>query len=167
MDNLTIENAHIIFKNFSGKAGKFTPEGRRGFHVVLDEETALALKEDGWNVKPRESKYDDGEVYYTMPVTVNYAYYPPHIYIVANGTVTELDEETVGQLDTAEIDRVDMIIRPRRWEMNGSVGIKAYVKSLYAVIEVDDLALKYNVYGHKTPKNRTENGSIDDDDMPF
>lgn len=165
MENLKIEDAHIIFKNFAGKAGKFTPEGRRSFHVVLDEDTAMALKADGWNVKARESKYDDGETYYTLPVFVNYDFYPPHIYIVANGSITELDEETVAQLDTAEIDHVDMILRPRSWEVNGSQGIKAYVKSLYAVIEVDDLAQKYGVYsGGKQAKSRDYD---DEDDAPF
>ncbi len=147
MENLKIENARIVYRNFAGKAGKFTPEGRRSFSVVLDEETALKLKEDGWNVKSRPSKFDDNEIFYTLPVFVNFDYYPPKIYMVANGKPTEMDEDNVRELDNAEITGVDLLIRPREWEVNGAHGVKAYVKVMYANIEVDDFAAKYNTYG--------------------
>ena len=51
--NLVIENCRITFKNFSGKETKFNPAGRRNFAVVLDEDTAHKLSDDGWNVKIR------------------------------------------------------------------------------------------------------------------
>ena len=44
VENINIENAKLMFKNFSGKNDRFNP-GRRNFSVIIeDEETALALK---------------------------------------------------------------------------------------------------------------------------
>ena len=57
MENLKIENASIIYKNFSGTRDEYHP-GRRTFHVVLDEDEAAALEADGWNVRHKPSKAD-------------------------------------------------------------------------------------------------------------
>ena len=61
-DILQIDNAHIIFRNFSGEASKFNREGDRNFALrIFDQDIADKLLDLGWNVKikpPREEGED-------------------------------------------------------------------------------------------------------------
>lgn len=143
---LTIEDAKFMFRpNFEGRGDKYNPEGRRYFNVQIDSETAAALDADGWNVKKWESKEDpDAEPIYYIKVRVNYASRnQPKIYTICNGVLTLLDEETVGSLDYDEIETMDLTINPSEWEMNGTTGISAYLKTMYVTLVCDPLAAKY------------------------
>lgn len=53
-NNITIENAHVMFRNFSGEESKFNAAGKRNFCVQLDSKLADDLEKDGWVVKRRE-----------------------------------------------------------------------------------------------------------------
>lgn len=55
--NIIMENARILFRNFSGNPSKFNAKGKRTFCLVIDPDMADRLSEEGWNVKflkPRE-----------------------------------------------------------------------------------------------------------------
>lgn len=141
--NLSVENARIIFRNFAGKEGKFNPAGKRSFCLLLDEEAAERLHDEGWNVKTLAPRDPDDDPQPYIQVAVQFGNYPPNIYLISGKTKTKLDEDTVSILDYAEIENVDLIINPSRWEVSGKSGVKAYLKTLYVTIVENEFEKKY------------------------
>ena len=152
-NNIVIENARLIFKNFSGEESKFNRKGNRNFCVILDHEVAEQLMEDGWNIKFLRPREEGEEPTPYLQVSVMFGNFPPKVIMIAGKNKTPLDEDTIGTLDFAEIANVDLIIRPYNWEVNGKEGVKAYLKTMYVEIEQDVFAGKYD--------------ALDDDDLPF
>lgn len=148
-NNLVFENCKICSRNFSGKPTQYNKNGGvREFSVMIyDIPFAERLIADGWNVKiyiPRDmSGNQNGDAVGYLNVAVNFSNIPPRIVMVTSTRQTPLDEETVGMLDYAEIQNVDLEIRPYNWEVNGKHGVKAYVKTMYVTIYEDAFAGKY------------------------
>lgn len=144
-NDIIMENAHIIFKNFSGRKSEYNREGDRNFNVIIpDEQYALRLQEDGWNVRVKPPRGEGDTPEYRLAVSVNFkSYRPPKIVLISHGRQQLLDEETVGILDQADISKIDLSIRPYNWEGNGRSGVKAYLKTMYATLEEDEFEAKY------------------------
>ncbi len=163
IENIEIENARIMFRNFSGNVSKFNSAGSRNFCVVLDPDMAEELKDIGWNIKMLPPRSEDDEPLYYISVAVNYGHVSPHVHLVTDRSMTELTESTIGSLDHADIENVDLIIRPYQWEVNGKTGIKAYLKTMYVKLVSDRFAAKYD---YATPSAKFDDVN-DDNDVPF
>lgn len=138
-----VEDARLVYRNFSGAETMFKPEGTRSFSVVLDKATADRMVDDGWNVKCKVPQEPGDEEFCHIEVTVGYKSRPPKIVVITETSRTMLNEDTVGMLDWADIRTVDLISRAYAWEVGGKSGIKAYLQSMFVTIEEDALERKY------------------------
>ena len=150
-NNIMIENARLIFKNFSGEESKFNRAGNKNFCVILDHDMADELVAEGWNIKYLRPREDGEEPTPYLQVTVAYGNIPPKVIMIAGRNKTPLDSLSIGTLDYAEIANVDLVIRPYNWEVNGKQGIKAYLKTMYVEIEQDAFASKYDFDDEEVP----------------
>lgn len=148
-NNLMVEDAEIGFRNFAGVVGPYNKTGEKSFVIFLEPQDAEDLETKGWNIKwPKERddippEEDTRKPYFN--VKVEFGEYPPKCVLIANDVVTQLDELGVAQLDTAEIEKVDVIINPYHWTVNGKSGIKAYLNSIYVTIVTNDFIERYGI----------------------
>lgn len=147
---IMIDDARIVYRNFSGGPTRFNPKGGdRGFSVVIpDEEVYEALKAEGWNVKRREPRDPDDTPFMHLPVKVKfhegeYERLNPIIYLVTNGKRNTLKEDTVFILDSIEIEHIDLDITPSNWTVQGNSGTAGYLKKMAVVQQIDRFEERY------------------------
>lgn len=149
---LQIDDARIVYRNFSGEGSKFNREGDRNFSIVIDDqEIADALREEGWNVKIRLPRDEDDSLFMHLPVKIKFNDRGPNVYLKSGKATNRLDEDSIDILDNIEIVGVDLDIRPYDWEVNGKTGRTAYLQSMHVTQSVDRFAERFT----------------DDDDLPF
>lgn len=148
-----VEDAQIIFRNFSGKEGQYNRQGDRNFAVILPDEIAAQMLEDGWNVRYLEPREEGDSPTGYIQVAVNFKNRPPRVVLLTSSSRTNLDEDSVEVLDWADIQNVDLIARGYDWDVNGKTGTKAYLQSLFVTIEEDALERKYASYHLEDPTN--------------
>lgn len=163
--NVTLENVTIAFRNFAGKEDTYNREGDRNFAILLDEERAAQMEQDGWNVKRLKPRDDDeiGQAY--LQVAVSYKARPPKIGVVTSKGLRYFTEDMIEMLDWVDIEVADVTLNPYEWAVNGKFGVKAYVQSLFIKILEDYLQMKWESYVEDNQKQigtgSTENNVID------
>ena len=138
---LQIDDARIIYRNFSGVGSKFNREGDRNFAIYIgDEDVANELRDRGWNVKIKPPREDGDDPFMFLPVKIKFNDRGPSVYLVTGNKKTPLNESTVSCLDDIDILSVDLDIRPYDWEVNNKTGRTAYLQSIWVTQEVDRFA---------------------------
>lgn len=142
-DILQIDDARIVYRNFSGTGSKFNREGDRNFAVVIpDQDVADELVNRGWNVKIKPPRDEDDMSFMFLPVKIKFNERGPKVYLQSGDKMVELDEESIDCLDDVDILGVDLDIRPYDWEVNGKQGRTAYLQSIHVVQEIDRFAAR-------------------------
>lgn len=137
-DILQIDNAHIIFRNFSGEASKFNREGDRNFALrIFDQGIADKLLDLGWNVKIKPPREEGEDPFMYLPVKIKFNDYGPKVYLKSGSNRVVLDEESISCLDNIEIENADLDIRPYDWDVNGKLGRTAYLQGGLITQKVD------------------------------
>jgi hypothetical protein len=143
INNVVLEDVTLAFRNFEGKEDDYNRAGNRNFSILLRPDDAEGLERDGWNVKYLKAR-EEGDVprpYIT--VTVSYKIRPPKVFMVTSRGKTHLGEQELIMLDWVDIKTCDVILNPSSWSVNGKSGIKAYLQTMFMVIEEDPLEMKY------------------------
>lgn len=144
-NNITLENARLLFRNFAGEERAYNDKGRRNFCVVIPEDQVELLRADGWNIKFLPAREEGDEPLAYLQVKVKFGKRPPRIVVISSANRVTIDEETCSMLDWAEFETVDLIIRPYDWEVNGKSGRTAYLKTGFFTLYEDELEMKYAV----------------------
>ena len=149
MNKIEIRGAHIARRNFRGEERRFggkimNAAGSRNFLLILPEDIVDDVIADGWNVKQFKAAEDGTPGDHFINVKVNFGYKPPVCWLVTKKdggkTRTRLDEETIGELDFADIVDLKVVVKPvcRTDEYTGKEIVTAYLETLYAEVDNAD-----------------------------
>ena len=147
---LQIDDARIVYRNFSGVGSQFNREGDRNFCLIIpNQEIADMLIAQGWNVKIKAPREEGDEPFMFLPVKIKFNDRGPSVYLKSGNRQNRLSEETVGMLDNIDISSVDMDIRPYDWVMyegtkNERSGRTAYLQSILVEQEIDRFTARYS-----------------------
>lgn len=145
-DPILIQDARIVFRNFSGKPGQFNAPGQRNFNLIIPEDTVGYFEDLGFNVKrfkPRDGE-EQGDAHVKVNVNLN-SNRPPKLNIINSRGRTTLTEDMIDMLDWADFAKVDILINPYRREWpDGRVTVTPYLQTFFGTIREDELELMYS-----------------------
>ena len=171
IENVTLFDVRLIFKNFSGKAGMFNAEGERSFGIALPQDIADNMRALGWPVKELKAREegDFPQPYISVKVKYTPNSRPPKATLVTSKGKTPLDESLISTIDYADITKADVILRAFNYDFNGNQGVTAYLNSVFVTIREDELDMKYSEVPDANPAPAYTNEPVwgDAEERPF
>ena len=130
---ITIKDARLIYKNFSGSPDAFNRNGvQPNFSVVIPEEDVGYFRDDLMlNVKERVTK--EGDVFHYLRIKVGkYAC----IYLGDDvGALSLLEPDEYPKLDEIRLSKCDLSISPSSYTSGGKSGTTVYLSEMFALKE--------------------------------
>lgn len=148
IDDVELEDAQVkwAFSHFDGREDTFNASGDHNFTVILPEETAKKLMDEGWAVRELEG-YEEGDPpEYILKIKISYRYEPPKIYLIKGDRKLRAEERDLADITRSTCEQVDVIITPSRWVNGNRSGITAYAKELYAKVRESRFSANYADY---------------------
>jgi len=144
LPNIVLEDTRLIWRNFQGKEDTMNAKGNRVCTAVLPNDVGEQMLKDGWNVKYLRPREEGDQPQASIKFKISYKGRPPKVVLITSRGQNQLDEDTVGMLDYADVQKVDLILSPYPYTVNGKSGIAAYLQTIYVTINEDELELKYS-----------------------
>ncbi len=146
-NNVYIEDTRFIFDtNFAGDPSrdKYGSDARKANLVIPDISVARQLIAEGYNVKmtkPREGEEEEFTPVYYISIKLSYRdrygelkRWPPKVIFIEDDFPTELTEETVGRIDYAWVERVNVVLN----KYESDRGKSLYIKTMEVFQKSDD-----------------------------
>lgn len=143
-----IRNVEMIYPNFEGRKGIYNDSGKRNFKIVLDDDTAKMLKDNGWtSVTYKQSKNDPDVGRWEMKVNVRFDKFPPRIVLTNSSGHRFLNEENAGLIDHLKFEKIDIRLSPYNYfdRRTNEPCCSAYLEAFYGTIFEDELDKEYGV----------------------
>lgn len=159
-EDIVIEDARIVFRNFEGREEKFNPKGKRNFSVILPYELADEMLLKGWNVKYLKARDEEETPQPYIQVKVSFDRKPPKLVQVTRRGMTYIGEDLVDMWDYADIETADVTLTPYDYEMNGNKGRACYLKTMVIKLEENYLVDKWEAIIEQWHKEDADNEEV-------
>lgn len=150
---IPFQDAEIKYPNFAGRKSQFNRQGDRNFCIVIkDPEEAAELSAMGFNVKEKMPMVNEGDSYWLLQVSLSYhepgsglEFLDPKAYLVVDGKLKPLTEETIGCIDRLDAECIDITVTAGKpYEgRDGNMRVRAWLDSIYVTIANNPVAAKY------------------------
>ena len=128
------------------------------------------MESDGWPIRWKEDRHGEGDRLAQLKVNLKYTardgrkMQPPKIVVISSNGRVNYDESMVDLIDTMEIEKCDMILRPYEYSSPQGKGVSAYLKTMYITLSEDELDLKYR---EQVDDDNSNQKPLDDEDTPW
>ena len=175
---VTFKDVEMRWKNFSGKSDDFNPQGKRFFHIVLNEDMVEELRNvelttksgktvRGANVKTHVPKNGEGDPMYTLKVLIG-DFFPEEVIRITPESRMKLTEDNIGNLDREYIEKAKVMVTLSPYERPGNTGITAYCRKLAVWIKEDNFDEDFrDIPEVGNAKYSPAENDPDDGDLPF
>lgn len=140
-----INNAPVKYHNFAGVKTEYNREGDVNFEIILDEETALNMRDDDWYIK--ESEDDLGRKEYRIKIRLGELGDPQVFIIGDDGKAIPFNRGQWKRIDRMNISYVDVEFKQSRktFMHEGHEYHSAYADNLFVNIVENSLFKKYGI----------------------